>query len=136
MRNYLLAGGVVGCLPFLAAAFSVATSNKVPVKARIASIDRTCEYTAVVRHSYGETLKADCNLTKTFEGMRDHAKDRTRDLKGKAKVTLSYMAPGERYERTGTIELTGRDDEFYTYHYGDVIQVKIDKADPSKVSRY
>ena len=136
MRNYLLAGGVVGCLPFLVAAFSVATSNKVPVKARIASIDRTCEYTASVRRGYGDTLKADCNLTKTFESMRDHAKDRTRDLKASAKVTLSYMAPGEEHERTGTITLTGRDDEFYTYHYGDMIEVKIDKSDPSKVSRY
>lgn len=136
MRNYLLAGGMVGCLPFLGAAFSVATSNKVPVKARIASIDRTCEYTTDVRQSYGETIKADCNLTKTFEAMRDHAKDRTRDLKGKAKVTLSYIAPGEQHERTGTIELTGRDDEFYAYHYGDVIEVKVDRKDPSKVSRY
>jgi hypothetical protein len=136
MRNYLLAGGVVGCLPFLAAAFSVATSNKVPVSARITSIDRTCEYTASLRRGYGDTLKADCNLTKTFETMRDHAKGRAMDLKGTAEVTLSYMAPGEEHERTGTITLTGRDDEFYTYHYGDVIEVKIDKSDPSKISRY
>jgi len=135
MRNFILAGGVAGCLPFLAAAFSVATDNRVPVKARIASIDRTCEYTASIRRGYGDSLKGDCNLTKTFENMRDHAKGRAMDLKGTARVTLAYMVPGEEHERTGTIELTGRDDEFYTYHYGDVIAVKVDRNDPSKLSR-
>jgi hypothetical protein len=136
MRNYLLAGGVVGCLPFLAAAFSVATSNKVSVKARIASIDRQCDFYSTAPGSNGDPIHADCSLTSTFADMRDKAKGRTRNLKGIAKVTLAYTAPGRGERRTGMIEFTGRDDEFYALHYGDMIDIKVDRNDPSKIARW
>jgi hypothetical protein len=117
----------------LAAALGGCGSNSVAVKGEVTSIDRQCEFKPAVQHSYGETVTGDCDRG-NFEAERKNYKNRVANLKGKARVKVSYVSPIDQEHRIGEIVFDGADDEFYALRRGDNILVLMDKGDPTRIS--
>lgn len=112
------------------------TTNFHAVEGEVIRISRTCTFNVTSTSDDGRktmTSKDDsCNATNEFSHARiDHEK-RGRKIVGKAKLTVSYDAP-EKTGQLGIVEVSGKDDVFYTVKKGDKVKLLVSKADPEKI---
>ena len=110
-------------------------ANYLPVEAEIFRIDRTCGFkitSVATRAQTSET--SSCNDTDEFDKMRDDPA-RSRYVVGSAEIQLSYTAPTDGSHQTGTLKITGRDDEFYSWKAHDKVKILVDKTDLTKIKK-
>ena len=127
----LLAAGMTAC----------GNPNGVAVRAQIASIDRKCSYKQIIGEFEGRPVTGGsgtrqmlpCDTTPDFEKLRKNPATRGKDIVGKAVVTVSFDSPVDKSIRTATLTLDGSDDAFYALHYGDTVDLMVDKTDTKAV---
>ena len=134
---YSLRGAVVAMIFFAAAGVYSAVdrnTNYAAAKGTVYLIDRKCNMTETTTDEDGRTtaraMTDDCNSVDEWETVREK---RSKLVSGKAVVQVSYTAPQNGSAQIGTLEFTGRDDEFYELNAGDPIDILVSKDDPSKI---
>jgi hypothetical protein len=140
MASYSLYG--VGGGMLLVAAIGIAgvaeDSHFTPARGEIIRIERRCDFNVTEHEATGRTRmhgeSDDCDTTDEFDKLRDKAASGRKTVSGRATVHLSYRSP-DGQSRFGEIALTGRDDEFYRWHRGDTVAIKIDQRDPQHIKR-
>lgn len=130
--------------PLLALGAALAgCGSGVRTAATVTTIDRTCEIiesvTRQVDDPRGGEVKleakemtsktGECRSVAEWEEVRSK---RNKMVDGTAAIHVSYRAPDGSYQ-TGTVEFTGRDDEFYELKAGDQLDIMVDGENPERI---
>lgn len=118
-----------------------ACGNSVPATAFVTTIDRKCTIveSTSLKDPDGKDVPGSEKEVRTYEGecheidnWQDVKAARAMNLKGRAKIHLSYTGPDGR-SRTGTIDVTGQDSEFYDLKAGDSVGIMVDPDAPDRM---
>ena len=113
--------------------------NNTAVEATVYNIERTCKYTQYFDDVDGNrvvldsNVKRGCSSTFDFQRVASDYRHREKDLDGEAVVTVRYALPENTGYYLSDLKFTGRDDEFYTLHDGDKINILVSNDDPTKI---
>lgn len=112
------------------------TTNFHAVEGEIVRITRTCSFSVTSTGDDGRKTVTNeqnsCNSTNEFDQAKIDHKKRGRKIVGTAKLTVSYDVP-ERADQLGIVQVSGKDDVFYTVKKGDKVKLLVSKADPEKI---
>jgi hypothetical protein len=121
-------------------------SPGLPAKATVMTIDHECTIVTKYDPSMGaseangikvapvelDQRKGECKSVDEWQEVR---KKRSKDVDGTAAVHVEYQAPQDGSYRTGTLNFTGRDDEFYELKAGDTIDILVAEDDPARIRK-
>ena len=121
-------------------------SSGLPAKATVMTIDHECTIIESERKPIddprGSGVKLDAQTNKILKGecksvdeWQEVRKKRSKKVDGKAAVHVEYQAPQDGSYRTGTLNFTGRDDEFYELKAGDTIDILVAEDDPARIRK-
>ena len=132
-------------LPLLAPLASCGSSG-LPAKATVMTIDHECTIIESERKPIddprGSGVKLDAQTNKILKGecksvdeWQEVRKKRSKKVDGTAAVHVEYQAPQDGSYRTGTLNFTGRDDEFYELKAGDTVDILVAEDDPDRIRK-
>ena len=110
--------------------------NYASAKATIYMIDRSCNFTEETRdRDTGRVTEVrgfsdSCSSTDEFAKIRT---TRAKKISGKATVMVNYTSPADGSSQSGSFQITGADDDFYTLKAGDQVDILVSKKDPAKI---
>lgn len=117
-----------------------------PAKATVTLIDRKCEIIETIKHQVedprGNVVKLQAQEMnrktgecKSVDEWAEVRRKRTKDIQGTATVHVDYQAPQDGATHSGTLNFTGRDDEFYKLNAGDTIDIIVAHDDPARIRK-
>lgn len=131
------------CLTILVCGMVAGCTNWSPTDAMVTSIDRTCMIVeSRQRGSMTDRSGKERPVSekRTYEGRCDEVdgwaeekSKRSMRIDGKAAIHLSYTGPDGK-ARTGTINVTGRDPQFYDVTTGGMVRIRVDSDNPDHIS--
>jgi hypothetical protein len=116
-----------------------------PAKAMVTSIDRKCDIIEIERRSVDDPRasghKLDAEEQRSYTGQCSDVAEwdevrakRSKKVSGEATVNVMYTrADGQT--GTGALHFDGRDDEFYSLHVDDSLDVLVDPGDPEHLRK-
>lgn len=122
---------------------SACGSSKVPVMATVTTIDRVCTIIEERMNEDEDTQKltrdrkiqtqrkGDCNEVEEWAEVK---RSRSKDVDGTAEIHFVYKGPDGK-QHSGSLNYTGRDDEFYEVKAGDSLPIRVAADDPTRVWR-
>ncbi|MFL6734964.1 MAG: hypothetical protein ACJ8EY_09745 [Sphingomicrobium sp.] len=129
----------------LLGAVAACGSPGLPAKATVVTIDHECVIIESTGRSVDDprgggqinasemrTTKGECKSVDEWAEVR---KKRNKKVDGTAAVHVEYRAPQDGSFRTGTLNFTGRDDEFYELKAGDTIDIVVAKDNPDRIRK-
>lgn len=106
------------------------------VEGEIVRITRMCSFYVTTTGENGRkkvTSEQDgCNATNEFAQAKIDHKKKGRKIVGTAKLTVSYDL-AQHADQLGMVEVSGKEDAFYTVKKGDRVKLLVSKDDPEKI---
>ena len=143
MLGRILAG--VGILAF--GAYHGMTSDTdlatdfVPIDARVIEIDRECgidTYAPAPDGGKGELVgqsRGSCIGVNGWTAIRAMPHDRRQPVEGTATMRFAYTSPVDGSSRTGSLNFTGQDREFYDWDFGETVTLLAHKKKHDRFRR-